>query len=195
MEFKKLNITEPRPSMERDVNALRDQAVEAIESYHRDREQIEAKTHYSEIGREVELRYTESQARRALDQLAKDLRRYESEPPEQRRRIHNLSAPEPKPLHGEIRTVLRGMTDKARSAQLSDAMTKRDRTTLEAVIFAPPYLSGTTEEIQTALREDMIQAFYADDLAEVAALETALKRTQKTLATAYQALDKSEAAA
>ncbi|GEM_PF-2251823 len=87
---------------------------------------------------------------------------------------------------GEIRAMLRGATDKDRSAILQAAVTAMDGETVAAVIEAPAYLSGLTAEQAQALRTQYERTHGGDLPARADALDRAIAVNRKAALQALQ---------
>lgn len=97
--------------------------------------------------------------------------------------------------HAELRSVLRGMTAKARVAALSDAVAAKDTDVLAAVFTASPLVTAIPHELMATMRLSYEQEVAPEILAELDALLEAdsvlqtAARTADTAATDVQDAD------
>lgn len=122
--------------------------------------------------------------RQALEGAQQELRRLKDLHDQWCRETRQLHVPQPSPMDAEIRTALRGMSAKERDAILSDPSTQ----VLNAVLYAPAFLSGITVERQNQMREDAIVRLYAEEWKQQEAEGAALKELQDLVQIALQNL-------
>ncbi len=122
--------------------------------------------------------------RQALEGAQQELRRLKDLHDQWCRETRQLHVPQPSPMDAEIRTALRGMSAKERDAILSDPSTQ----VLNAVLYAPAFLSGITVERQNQMREDAIVRLYAEEWKQQEAERAALKELQDLVQIALQNL-------
>ena len=81
---------------------------------------------------------------------------------------------------GEIRTLMRSLSDAERQKLLQAAVAEGDAQTIAAVIEAPAYLSGLNAEQAKAIRLQYEQAHAGDTLARIQVLEQAIEINRQT---------------
>ncbi len=92
----------------------------------------------------------------------------------------------------EIRAHLKSMAESKRPMFLARATDAGDRTTVAAVLHAPPYLSGLTERQQTELRQRAARTFAPVDTEQLAATEATIERVDAARGCLIVRLDESQ---
>lgn len=79
-------------------------------------------------------------------------------------------------LASEVRAHMKGMTKGERLAHAQRAVAREDKTTVAAILHAPPYLSGLTDEMVEIVRASAAAKFAPLDSAQLAATERAIQQ-------------------
>ncbi len=121
-----------------------------------------------------------------LESIAREIRRLKSIHASSVSDTQSLPLTDPRPIDPEIRTALRAMTEKQRDAILDDPSSGA----LKAVLDAPGFLSGISQERQSQLAEEALVRRYGHLWEQQEIEAAALKDLQEFVNNALHSVNK-----
>jgi len=85
----------------------------------------------------------------------------------------------PPAVHAEIRAHLKGLSDSKRVSWLMSAAKRGDKATMHAILSAPAFLSGLTEEQVALARNEAARAVAAQDFEQLQALQNVIAAVEQ----------------
>lgn len=128
----------------------------------------------------------EPKARATLESIARQIRLLKSIHESHVSDTQSLPLTDPRPIDPEIRTALRGMSEKQRDAILDDPSSGA----LKAVLDAPEFLSGISQERQSQLAEEALVRRYGHLWEQQEIEAAALKDLQEFVNNALHSVNK-----